>query len=192
MDTKTLGRVWIFLPLVAIMVLVSGCAARKYAPVRYQSSQDRFGAIILPTTKIVYLCPTIDSLPPDCRNFLDPKFTPWEHATDAIEQELKASGINPVRPGFSFGPSFERLKQGIAEKANKTENAVYLGTELLWLTAWRWTLDAKLFSPTGDVLFEKRGTCVVFGLNKVDTQEITHMALRQILADPQFKMVLQQ
>lgn len=191
MNTKTLGTVCIFLTLAAVMALVSGCAADRYAPVRYRSSQDRFGAIVLPTTKTVYLCPTIDNLPPDCRDFLYSKFTPWEHVTDAIEQELKTSGINPVRPRFSFGPGFESLKQVITEKANKAENSVYLGTEILWLTAGRWTLDAKLFSPTGDMLFEKRGTCVVFGLNKVDTQEVTHMALRQILADPQFKMALQ-
>jgi hypothetical protein len=79
----------------------------------------------------------------------------------------------------------------LSEKADQSENAVYLGTELLWLSPGRWTLDAKLLSPLGRVLFEKRGICVVFGVPKVDTQEVTHMAIRQILADPVFKRVLQ-
>lgn len=206
------SRVILFaLSLATVVLLTGGCVA-KYTADRYEAAQDRFGAIALPTAKKVYLCPAIDSLPPECRQFLDPKFTPWAHTTDAFEQELKASGIYPVRPEFAFGPSFESLKQVISEKANKSENAVYLGTELLWLSKRQWSLDAKLFSPTGKVLFEKRGICIALGIQKaegqetkalsvweiqeqsqkVDTQEVTHMVIRQILADPSFKQALQQ
>ena len=209
---STLSRTtWCFLPLVAIIMLTGGCATPKYKAERYKAAQDRFGAITLPTEKKLYLCPAIDGLPPECRQCLDPKFTPWAYATDAIEQELKVSGIHPVRPEFASGPSFDSMKQVISEKANKSEKAVYLGIELLWLTQTQWSMDAKLFSPAGDVLFEKRGICVVFGLKKVDeqeaknmtaqqirersqkidTQEVAHMTIRQILADPAFKKALQ-
>jgi len=191
MNAANLRNARFLLPVIVIAMLCGGCVSQpKYIVERYQPAQDRFGTIALPTAKKVYLCPTIDSLPPECRRLLDPQFTPWTHATDAIEQELKTSGINPIRPDFAFGPGLDSLKQAISEKANKTENAVYLGAELLWLTAGRWTLDAKLFAPTGNLLFEKRGMCVVLGLEKADAQEVTHMVLRQILADPQFKQAL--
>jgi hypothetical protein len=200
-----------FLPLATIIMLTGGCATKKYTAERYKAAQDRFGTITLPTEKKLYLCPAIDGLPPECQQLFDPKFSPWAHATEAIEQELKVSGIHPVRPEFASGPSFDSMKRVISEKANKSENAVYLGVELLWMTQRQWSIDAKLFSPTGNVLFEKRGICVVLGLKKVDeqeaknmtvrqiqerskevdTQEVTHMAIRQILADPTFKKALQ-
>ena len=182
----------LLLPLCAALALSGGCMSQKYSAEPYRAAQDRFGAIALATSKQVYVCPTIDSLAPECRKHLASKFTPWEHATDAIEKELQASGVQPVRPAFACGPSFDSLKQAVGEKAVKGEKAVYLGTELLWLAAGRWTLDAKLLDPTGKVLFEKRGICVVLGVPKVDAQEVTHMALRQILADPLFQQALAQ
>ena len=174
-----------------ILMLAAGCASEGYAPPRYQAAQSRFGAIHLTTTKKVYVCPTMDRLTPENRAWLDAKVTAWEHATDAVEQELKASGLKPVRTTLAFGPGFDSLQQVLADKADKNEKAVYLGTALLWLSAHEWSMDARLFAPTGAVLFEKRGICAVFGSDKEDTQEITHMALRQILADPAFQKALQ-
>jgi hypothetical protein len=191
MNARQLLVARLLLILSPLLLPFGGCASPKYAPQRYTAAQDRFGAITLSTTKKVYVCPTIDSLPSECRKCLDPKFTPWEHATDALEQELQASGLTPVRPDFAFGPSFEDLKEVVAEKARRSENAVYVGTELLWLSPERWTVDARLLSPAGDTLFEKRGTCVILGSGTLDAQEITHMALRQILADPNFNGALQ-
>lgn len=179
------------LVLVVMALLLGGCA-EKYSPQRYQSLQSRFGAIALSTNKKVYLCPAVDSLPSECRKSLDPKFTPWQYATDAFEEELKTSGVTPQRPAFAFGPGLDSLKQAVTEKANKSENAVYLGTDLLWLSPNRWTVDAALFSPKGDTLFQKRGICVIFGLQKGDDQEVAHMAIRQILADPKYKQALKQ
>ena len=174
-----------------MLLLAAGCATEGYLPPRYQAAQNRFGAIRLTTTKKVYVCPTIDRLTPENRAWLDEKFTPWEHVTAAMEQELTASGLQPVRATLTFGPGFDSLQRSLADKANKNEKAVYLGTEILWLSANQWSLDARLFSPAGTVLFEKRGICAVFGTDKVDTQEVTHMALRQILADPGFQKALQ-
>jgi hypothetical protein len=192
MDTRPLRAGRVVLTLACLVVLSAGCAApKKYAPTRYAAAQDRFGDISLQTTKKVYVCPTIDRLPPGCRDLLDPKFTPWEHVTDVIEKELTASGITPVRPGFEFGPGFDSLKQVVSEKADQSENAVYLGTELLWLAPGRWTVDAILLSPAGTSLFEKRGTCVIYGFGAVDEQEVTHMAIRQILADRSFREAMQ-
>ncbi|WP_372846928.1 hypothetical protein [Pontiella sp.] len=186
----TLGKAaWPFVPL-TILLLSVGCATQKYSAARYQAAQHRFGAIELPAHKKLYLCPTIDRIDPRCRKTLDPSFTPWTHATDAFEQELKSSGLVPARPGFAFGPSFDSLKQMVAEKADKSENAVYLGTELLWLSLRQWTVDAVLLSPSGQVLFEKRGICVIYGGADADAQTVTHMAIRQILADPKFKQAL--
>ena len=186
------GRATRWIPALLAVALAGGCASSGgYAPAPYRAAQDRFGPIALPTAKKIYVCPTIDSLTPENRKRLAPSFTPWAYATDAIEQELKASGVVPVRPSFAFGPSFESLRQVLAERADKRENAVYLGTELLWLGPNRWTLDARLFAPSGGTLFEKRGFCVMLGGNRVDAQEVTHMALRQILADPRFRTALQ-
>lgn len=189
MKTEHLRVRRFYLVLAAMSILLGGCAT-KYSAERYKTAQDRFGAIALSTAKKVYLCPTIDSLPPECRSSLDPKFTPWQHAMDAFEEELKTSGIKPERPAFAFGPGFDSLKQVITEKANKSENAVYLGTDLLWLAPDRWTVDAELLSPSGTTIFQKRGMCVVLGLQKRDPQEVTHMAIRQILADPKFIQAL--
>lgn len=189
---SSLHAVRVLLPLAVAALLAGGCAsAGRYSLERYQPAQDRFGVIALPKAKKVYLCPTIDSLPPECRRFLDPKFTPGPYTADAIEQELKASGIQPLTPAFSFGPSFDSLQTVLAEKADPRENAVYLGTELLWLAPGRWSLDAKLLSPAGKPLFEKRGICVIFGGQAVDEQDVTHMVIRQILADPNFKKAIQ-
>ena len=174
-----------------LLLLAAGCESTGYKPPRYQAAQNRFGVIKLTTTKKVYVCPTIDSLTQNNRAELDPSFTTWEHVTDAIEQELKASGITPVRPTLALGPGFDSLQRVLAEKANRAEKAVYLGTQLLWLSPQQWSMDARLFAPSGAVLFEKRAICAVLGTSKIDTQEITHMTLRQILADPGFQKALQ-
>ena len=176
------------LPLL-LLFLAGGCETTGYAPQRYQAAQDRFGAIQLKTTRKVYVCPTIDSLTAENRARLDPKFTPWEHVTDAVEKELVASGLKPVRTTLAFGPGFDSLQRVLQEKASKSEKAVYLGIELLLLNANQWALDAKVFTPDGVVQFQKRSICVVY-TEKVDTQEVTHMALRQILADPNFQTAL--
>ena len=175
-----------------LLLLAAGCETTGYKPPRYQAAQNRFGTIKLTTTKKLYVCPTIDSLPKNNRAELDPSFAPWEHVTDAIEQELRASGLTPVRATIAFGPGFDSLQHVLAENAKRAEKAVYLGTQLLWLSPQEWSMDARLFDPSGAVLFEKRAICAVLGTDKVDTQEITHMTLRQILADPGFQKALQQ
>lgn len=178
--------------LAAVLLLLTGCATPQlYGPKQYEPAQDRFGVIDLASSKKIYVCPTIDSLPLDCRQQFDPGFVPGEYTTDAFEKELNASGIVPVRTTFSFDPSFDSLKQAILDNADRTESAVYLGIELLWSKSHLWALDAKLFSADGDVLFEKRAICAIYGANPVDQQEMTHMTLRQILSDPQFRKALQ-
>ncbi|MEI8243617.1 MAG: hypothetical protein WCI17_10150 [bacterium] len=187
---RPVARILLFVP--PVVLLAAGCATtEKYAPPRYQAAQDRFGAIRLATGKTLYVCPAIDSLTPENRALLKPEFSPWEYATAAIEQELKASGLKPVRAALAFGPGFDSLRRVLAEKANHTEKAVYLGTELLVLSSNHLTLDAKLLDPAGAILFEKRGLCVVFDASGTNVQEVTHMSMRQILADPKFQEALQ-
>ena len=126
---------------------------------------------------------------------LNKKFTPYEYVTDAIEKELLASGITPERISFDTGPDFDSLQTVIKEKSNKSEDAVYLGTKLLWLDRMQLSIDAKLYSQAGEIVFEKRGICIIYGsLNDPkgkEGNEIAYMTLRQILNDPQFKQVLQ-
>lgn len=180
------------LRVLPMFLLAAGCVTpEKFTPARYQAAQERFGAIRLTTAKKVYVCPTIDSLSPENREFLAPGFTPWAYATDAIEQELKASGLHPVRTTLAFGPGFDSLQQVLSQKADRAEQAVYLGTELLVFTSNHVTVDAKLLNPSGGVLFEKRGLCVVFNVCGTNMQEVVHMSLRQILADPKFQAALQ-
>jgi len=175
----------------ALALAVCGCAGPKYAPGAYRAAQDRFGAIVLTCNKKLYVCPAIDNLAPECRKRLAPSFSASAHVTQAVEAELKASGLAFVRADFASGVNLAGLKQILVEQPRKNEQAVYLGTQIRWLADDRWTLDAELLSPAGEVLFEKRGFCIVLGYPRVDTQEIAHMALRQILADPKFKAALQ-
>jgi hypothetical protein len=178
------------LVLTTLALAACGCAGPKYAPAAYKPGQERFGVIVLSCAKTLYVCPAIDSLAPECRKRLDPAFSASAHVTQAVEAELKAAGLAPVRPDFTSGASLSGLRLILANRDRKDEQAVYLGTQVRWLSAERWTLDAELLSPGGEVLFEKRGFCVVMGYPKVDAQEIGHMALRQILADPKFKAAL--
>ena len=181
--------------LLSIILILACSCAKKYAPAQYLSSQDRFGAINIQSSKNIYICPTIDSLPKACRKLLDKKFTPYEYVTDAFKKELSASGITTERFNFDTGPSFDSLQKIINEKVNKSEDAVYLGTELLWLDKKQLNLDAKVFSPSGEIVFEKRGICIIFNsLNDPkgkEGHEIAFMTLRQILNDPNFSQVLQ-
>lgn len=179
------------LAALGLILLAAGCAAPKlYAPAAYQPAQTRFGAIELPAGKTVYVCPVIDRLSPAARKKLSPDFTPWSYVTEALENELRASGVATRRPGFAFGPGFREWREAVMAKANKEEKAVYLGTELLVLSPARWVMDVQVASPDGELLFEKRGLCALWN-TAVDEQKILHMTLRQILADPKFKAALQ-
>ena len=193
---KNSGTLKILRFIIPSMLLFFVCSCtQKYKPASYQSAQDRFGIIELQTSKKFYLCPTIDNLPSACRKLLHKTFTPYEYATDAIEKELVYSGVIPERFKYETGPYFKSLQDVIKEKSNKSENAIYLGTELLWLDNQQLSLDAKLYNPSGEIVFEKRGICLVFGpLNDPkgkEGQEIAHMTIRQILNDPKFNQVLQ-
>ena len=195
MKNKNTFNILTFAALSIVPLMLTCSCAKKYMPARYLSSQDTLGEINLQSSMKVYLCPTIDSLPKSCRNMLNKKFTPYEYVTDAIEKELLASGITPERVSFDTGPGFDSLQTVIKEKSNKSEDAVYLGTELLWLDRMQLSMDAKVYSPSGEVVFEKRGICIIYGpLNDPkgkEGNEIAYMTLRQILNDPKFKQVLQ-
>jgi hypothetical protein len=176
--------------LIALSLAVCGCVGPKYAPAPYKPAQDRFGAIVLSSTGTLYVCPAIDNLAPECRKRLAPSFSASAHVTQAVEAELKASGLKPVRAGFASGANLAGLRQILSEQPRPSGPAVYLGTQIRWLADDRWTLDAELLSPAGEILFEKRGFCMVLGVARVDAQEVAHMTLRQILADPKFKAAL--
>ncbi len=175
-----------------LALLAVGCASPTYAPTPYAAAQDRFGVIELPTTgKTVVVCPVIDRLSLENRKRLSPAFTPWTFVTDALEAELRASGVTPVRAKFAFGPGFRELREAVQKQAGADEKSVYLGTELLMLTPSIWIIDAELISSKGEVLLAKRGLSSVWGNLKIDEQQVIHMTLRQILADPVFKAALQ-
>lgn len=189
---KQKRRLISYCSLMAVLFLFTGCVKPVlYGPNQYMSGQERFGAIELSASKKIYVSPTIDHIPVEARKNFDPGFNPGEYTTDAFEKELTASGIEPIRTTFSFEPSFSGLKQAILDNADASENAVYLGMELLWSKSYCWSLDAKLFSADGNVMFEKRAICMMYGVNPVDPQEITYMTLRQILSDPEFRKALQ-
>lgn len=174
-----------------LAVLAAGCVSPTYAPAPYKAAQDRFGVIDLPKAgKTVVVCPVIDRLTPENRKRLSPLFTPWTYVTEAIEAELRVSGVKPIRPVFAFGPDFRDLREAIQKQAGADEKAVYLGTELLTLSPSIWVVDVELISPKGEVLFEKRASSSVWGNLAVDEQQLIHMLLRQILADPRFKAAL--
>ena len=175
--------------LLGLALLAAGCATPGYRPPPYQAAQDRFGSIALPAAARIGVCPVIDKLSPECRKRLAPEFTPWTYVTEAIEAELRASGLSPFRPAFEFGPAFVDLQGTVKKQGAPAQPTVYLGTELLWLSRTRWILDAELISPKGEVLFAKRGLCAIWS-GEYDEQKIVHMTLRQILADPKFKAAL--
>ena len=174
-----------------LILLAAGCASPKFKPSAYKAAQDRFGAIALPAGAPVCVCPVIDKLSPEARKGLAADFTPWVFVTEALEAELKAAGASTRRPAFSFGPDFLDLQKAIREHARPEDRAVYLGTELWVLSPTLWILDAQILSPRGELLFAKRALCSVWGYLKVDEQQLVHMTLRQILADPRFKAALQ-
>jgi len=175
-----------------LALLAAGCAAPTYAPGPYKAAQDRFGALGLPVSgATVVVCPVIDRLTPENRKRLAPTFTPWTYVTEAIEAELREAGLKPERADFAFGPSLEGLREAIrAQTDAAVARRVYLGLELLALTPSLWILDAELISPAGDVLAAKRAHSSVWGHLAVDEQQMIHMLLRQILADPRFKAAL--
>jgi hypothetical protein len=176
------------LPGLLLLGLAAGCVTSEgYKPARYQAAQSRFGAIKLTTDRKVYVCAAIDRLEPGNRAAFAPGFVPWEYATDAVELELKASGLAPVRAPLPSGAGLDDLRRIIAAQANRGEKAVYVGVELLVVSAQHWALDAKLFDPAGNLLFEKRAICVVDEVGERAAQEVVHMALRQVLADPKFQ-----
>jgi hypothetical protein len=109
--------------------------------------------------------------------------------TDAYNQELTGVGLSPVAAPFPAGPGFEAARQAITTQAGKQENAVYLVSELLWISHVQVTLDAKLYSPAGASLYEKRGTCIRLNV-PTSCQQVTKMALWQIIADPDFQQAL--
>ncbi len=175
-----------------LAALMAGCASPTYAPAPYKAAQDRFGRIELPAAgKTVVVCPVIDGLSLENRKQLSPTFTPWTYVTEALEAELRASGVKPVRATFAFGPGFREWREAVQKQAVAGENKVYLGSELRQLFPAIWIMDAELISPKGEVLFAKRALSSVWGNLAVDEQQVVHMMLRQILADPRFKAALQ-
>jgi hypothetical protein len=179
-----------FLGTLALAILLSGCAAPKFAVSPYHANPDRFGAIHLVASNKLCLSPVIERLDEDNRRFIDPKFSTSAYLTDALDQELTAAGVRPVRTPFAVGPGFDAARQAIAAQANKSEAAVYLVSEVRWFGPVKLTLDAKLFSPSGSVLFEKRGLCLMLNA-QAGSQTVAYMALRQIIADPAFQKALQ-
>jgi len=174
----------------ALAILMSGCAAPKFAAPKYQTNPAKFGVIQLITTNKVYVSPIIERLGEDNRKFIDPKFSTTAYLTDALEQELTIAGVTPLRTPFAVGPGFNAAQQAIATQSNKQEGAVYLISEVRFINFVKLTLDTKLYSPVGGVLFEKRGLCIMLNAGQT-SQTITHMALRQIIADPVFQKALQ-
>ena len=169
----------------ALTILAGGCVEPKFAAPKYQTNPARFSPVRLATSNKFYLCPAIDGLGENNRRVIDPNFSTPAYLTDALEQELTAAGVTPLRAPFAVGPGFSAAQQTIAAQANQQEAAVYLVSQVQWFDAVRLTLDAKLYSPSGRILFEKRGLCIM--LNAAATpQTITQMALRQIIADPAF------
>jgi hypothetical protein len=169
----------------------SGCAGKLYTPPPYAAAPDRFGAIHLAPTKKIYLCPAIDGVAADCRATLDKKFTPYSYLTDALEKEFAAAGVTVQQPPFEIGGSFTGASETIKNHTPHEENAVFFVSELVCITQWKVTFDAKVYSGSGDLLFEKRGLCIVLQVPPPESQLVTHMALRQVLAAPEFAKVLQ-
>jgi hypothetical protein len=179
--------------LVVVMVLVSivcGCSSPKFTAPRYKIDPNGIGVVHLNTPNKIYISPTIERLGEDNRKLIDPNFSTTAYLTDALEKELTAAGVTPLRTPFAVGPDFRAAQETIVSQANKQEGAVYLVSEVRWFGPVKLTLDAKLYSPSGTILFEKRGLCMILNTS-VTSQKITNMALRQILADPAFQKAVQ-
>jgi hypothetical protein len=176
-----------FVMIGVLAALVAGCAGPKFAPPRYKA-----GATLaqLTTTNKVYLSRILDRLGEDNRKFIDPKFSTAAYLTDALQQELAATGLKPVEAPFAVGATFVAAQQTITDQANKQEAAVYIVGEVQWINSVKLTLDMKVYSPRGAVLFEKRGLCVMLNCNATP-QVVTHMVMRQIVADPNFQKAIQ-
>ena len=173
--------------IVALASLVVGCAGPKFAPAKYES---KGGIAQLSTTNTVYLSRIIDKLGEDNRKFINPTFSTTAYVTDALEQELAAAGVEPVETPFAIGPSFTAAQQTITDQANKQQRAAYIVGEVQWISYVKLTLDIKVYSPQGAVLFEKRGLCIMLDCGATP-QIVTQMALRQIIADPNFQRAVQ-
>ena len=173
-----------------LALLTGGCAAPKFSPPKYRIARAGFSPIQLATANKVYVSPIMERLVEDNRRIIDPKFSTAAYLTDALEQELAAAGVTPLRTPFPVGPGFTAAQQTIAAQANPQEAARYVVGEVQWFGPTKLTLDTKLYSPSGGVLFEKRGLCIMLNTGAT-SQKITQMALRQILADPAFQKAVQ-
>ena len=174
----------------ALAMLAGGCAGPKFAAPKYRANRAGFAAIHLAAPGKVYVSPVIERLGEDNRSILSPKFSTSAYLTDALEQELTAAGVTPLRTPFAVGPGFAAAQQTIAAQANPQEAAVYVISEVRWFGPVKVTLDAKLYSPSGRILFEKRGLCILLYAGAT-SQTMTQMALRQIIADPAFQKAVQ-
>lgn len=177
--------------LLGSAILATGCATpQKFTATAYHSKPFGLVPIHVVTAKRIYVCPVIVRLTKFNRKFMDPQFSASGYMTDALNQELTGVGLSPVAAPFQVGPAFEAARQTIITHANRQENAVYFVSELRWISRARVTLDAKLYNPTGTVLYQKRGTCLLLNV-PTSCQKVTKMALWQIIADPDFQKALQ-
>jgi hypothetical protein len=182
-------RAFPFLSLV-LAILAGGCAGPKFAAPKYHTNPSRFAALHLATPNKVYLSPVMDGLTENNRRLLNSKFSTSAYLTDALQQELTVAGLTPLPTPFAVGPNFSAAQRTISAQANQQEAAVYVISQVRWFDPVRITLDAKLLSPAGRILFEKRGLCVMLNAG-ANSQTVTQMALRQIIADPAFQQAVQ-
>lgn len=177
--------------LFGLGILATGCATpQKFSAKTYRSESFNLAPVRVVTGKKIYVCPVMERLSEANRKFMNPQFSGSGYLTDAFNQELAGVGLSPVAAPFPTGPGFDAARQAITTQASQQENAVYLVSELRWISHVRVTLDAKLYNPAGTVLYEKRGTCIRLGV-PTTCQQVTKMALWQIIADPDFQKALQ-
>lgn len=197
-----LGVAW----AVVAVALCGGCTTPQYAATPYKPNPDKYGPISLTATKSVFLCPVIDHLGEDSRKALDPSFSVPAYIGDAVRQELTTAGSAPTAAPFAIGSSFAKVQDDIAQLSDKTKAAVYMAVQVVYFGPTKITIDTKMCSEKGQVLFEKRGLCCILddpgdeqkasrkdraALSEARMQTITHMTVRQIINDPAFQGVLQ-
>jgi hypothetical protein len=135
-----------------------GCASNKFMPARY--SPDMEGHVRIAGAKTVVLAAPYDFITPEERLTYDRRFNPSFYLEDMLQSELRASGVQFVPAKFDCGASFEDLARTLLRGADVPDNCVILASALVWFPdVSAVACDVKVFSPKGELLFEKRGLC---------------------------------
>jgi len=199
----------------AAAILLAGCAAPLFKPAPYTVDPSR--PYTIATGRTVHVVPSFDRTDPADRAHLDPSFNPAAYVTGMVEMELTASGIRHDRAGFPCAPSFAGIEKALKGGAVADDGSLVLASTVNHYPSDRvLSCDFRLYSGSGEMLFEKRCLCMnysAWGLPiaalgpdgapigqppsasaaaPADLRLVAcRMVMQQLLADPDFQRALQ-